>query len=343
MKQLLPLLLLFSMTINSQSKTEKYFKHLVFRETPYSLTKGRIPISNEESKTANHYKLTYDDQNRLVLIEYRYGNHQISRRRAGILDGFRNIHSKTVITYNKNLEIRTFYKPNGDQRNNGMNVYKEVYEYNEKGERIGAKFYNKEGKLTNNTWNIAEYIWEQAGDFNVVEKRKNKKGDYVTMRPYYHFMTTLYKYTKDGLLISMNHIDENQNLINDFNDKTGIAIDKAEYDRDLNLIGFKFYNANNEPVVGSFLESAGGKIEYDSNGNCIKYATINLNGGLMLSREKAYDVYKFDSFGNYSEIAHYGINNEPLEFRGYSKMKFIYDPMDLSNNGKVKRYHLKQD
>lgn len=333
--------ILLTINLTAQNFESKYFKHLVFRETPYSQVKGKIPITKERTKNENHYKLTYDDQNRLCLIEYRYGNNQIHRRRAGIMDGFRNIHSNTVIKYHENFETRTFYNLEGEQCNNGMNIYKEVYEYNSQGKRIGVKFYDKNDELTNNTWRIAEYIWEQINEFDMIERRKNKMGDYVTMRPYYHFMTTLYKYTKEGLLISMNHIDENFNLINDYDDKTGIAIDKAQYDQNHNLIGFKFYNANNKPVIGSFLESAGGKIEYDSDGNCIKYSTINLNGELMLSREKAFDRYKFDSYGNNIEVGYYGVNNESVEFRGYTKFKYIYDSINPSKNRKIKRLHLK--
>ncbi|WP_299887088.1 hypothetical protein [uncultured Lacinutrix sp.] len=342
MKQSIILLaLVLTINLSAQDNSYKYYKHLVFRETPYSLIKGRIEIPKERTEKENHYKLTYDSSNNLILIEYLFGDKQINRRRAGIMDGFRNIYSKTAIKYVGNLEIRTFYNSKGVQCNNTMNVYKEVYEYNKEGEKIGVKFYDKTGDLTNNTWNIAEYTWKKTNDFDIIEKRKDKRGNYVSMRPYYYFMTTLYKYTEKGILISMNNIDENGNLINDFDDLTGIALDKAEYDENFNLIGFRFYNANQEPVIGSFLESAGGKIEYDENGNCIKYATININGDLMLSRGKAYDRYKFDVFGNNIEFAHYGINNKLVEYRGYTKTKFIYDSNKPFKKGKVKRSHLK--
>lgn len=318
-----------------QKTNTKYYKHLVFRETPYTPIMGRIEISKESAKNENHYKLTFNKENKLILVEYLYGNKQISRRRAGIMDGFRNIHSKTVIQYDKNLEIRTFFNPKGEQCKNRMNVFKEVYEYNNGGKRIGAKFYDEEGQLTNNTWNIAEYIWEPVGETDVIEQRKNKQGNYVTMRPYYHFKTTLYKYAKNGLLISMSHINKEHTLINDFDDEYNIAIDKATYDKNLNLIGFRFYNNKKEPTIGSFLKSAGGKIDYDADGNCIKYTTINLDGDMMLSRGKAYDIYKFDAVGNNIEIAHYDENNKPVQYRGKSKIKFIYDSKNLSKRGKV--------
>jgi hypothetical protein len=343
MKHLFFILAIVS-TLNStaQNLNHKYYKHLVFRETPYSPTKGRQPITEVNAKTENHYQLTYDESNRLVLIKYGFGDKQISRTRAGILDGFRNVYSKTIITYKDNTETWTFYDAKGIQRNNMMNTYKEVYQLNAQGKRIGLKHYDKEGNLTNNNWNIAEYSWQHKNDYDVIEQRKNAVGDYVTMRPYYHFMTTLYKYSKDELLISMNHVDENNNSINDYNDKTGIAIDQATYDNDLNLIGFKFYNADNEATIGSFLESAGGKIEYDDNGNCIKYSTINLNDAAMLSRGKAYDIYTFDDYGNNIEVSYYGLNNELIEYRGYSKIKNIYDSEDPSKYVSTKRFRIKE-
>lgn len=334
------LLIVTSFLIQAQNKNVKvaYFKHLVFRETPYSFTQGRIPISAKRSKKENHYKLSYNSKNQLVLIEYRFGNVLINRRRTGIMDGFRNIASKTKIDYLNGKEIRTFYDINGVQSRNEMNVYKEVYEYNKNGERVGVKFYDEQNKMINNTWNIAEYIWTSNNDNSIIEKRKNTKGYFVTMRPYYKFMTTQYKYTDKILLISMTHIDENNKLIND---NTGVAIDKAAYDKNLNLIGFKFYNAKNEPVVGSFLKSAGGKIDYDINGNCIKYSTLNLQNKLMLSRNKAYDVYQFDTYGNLIEISSYDTNDKVLKLRNVLKTKFIYDKNNPIKHIKTEYYHNK--
>ena len=330
------LLIIISYTAKTQNLRKEYFKHLVFRETPYSFTKGRIPISVERSKVENHYQLSYNSNNQLVLIEYRFRSVLINRKRAGIMDGFRNIATKTKIEYQDEKEIRTFYDENDIQCANPMNIYKEVYKYNKKGERTSVKFYDKDGKLTNNSWRIAEYNWTIFTDNSIIEKRKNTAGVYVTMRPYYKFMTTLYKYKNDGILISMNHIDESNNLIDD---ESGVAIDKAEYDDDFNLTGFKFYNSKNEPVIGSFLKSGGGKIVYDMNGNCIKYFTIDLENNLMMSRNKAIDLYQFDINGNLIEISSYDTNSNLLKIRNSIKTKFIYDNNKPFKHIKTEYYH----
>ncbi|WP_459209269.1 hypothetical protein [Aquimarina rhabdastrellae] len=343
MKRIITLMLFcISIQLIAQKQNSKYYKHLVFRESPYAEIKGRIPITQERAVKENHYKLTYNQDNRLVMVAYLYGGKQISRRRAGMMDGFRNIHSKTVISYEKNTETRVFYDKKGNRCTNMMNVYKEVYTYDVNGRKIGAKFYDENNDPIDNTWNIHEYIWQAVNQTDVIEKRKDTRGNYVPMRPYYHFMTTLYKYSDKGILQSMNHIDKDGTLINDFNDKNGIAIDKATYDKDLNLTGFQFYNAKKEATVGSFLACAGGSISYDENGNCIRYTTVGLDKKPMLSRGKAYDKYTFDTYGNVIEIGHYGIEDEPVEFRGYTKMKFIYDAQDPTKSSKIKRFSFKQ-
>ena len=51
MKKYVILFFLFVVSqLTAQSHTIKYFNHLIFRETPYSKTEGRIPLTEEESK-----------------------------------------------------------------------------------------------------------------------------------------------------------------------------------------------------------------------------------------------------------------------------------------------------
>jgi hypothetical protein len=324
---------------NSQDLLHKYFKHLIFRETPYSKTEGRIPITKQESENENHYRLSYDSLNRLTLIEYRYADQLIHRARAGMMDGFRAVHGKTVIQYLDNTEIRTFYDTDGSQTQNSMNVYQEVYQYDKNNNRVSLAFYDKNNKPVNNTWNIAEYQWERYPDNTVFEKRKDKSGNYVTMRPYYKFLNTIYKFRENGMLISMHHVDDNKKPIDD---ESGVAIDEAKYDNHNNLVAFRFYDSNKNPVIGSFLKSGGGQIFYDQRGNCIKYATVDNKGNLMISsRSKAYDLFTFDKYGNLVERGPYGLENQLLEFRGVTKIKYIYNTENPVEQIRTELYHIK--
>lgn len=332
MKKYLILFFLFIVSfLTVQSQSIEYYNHLVFRETPYSKTEGRIQLTTAESKETNHFKLSYDTSNRLILIEYLYKNNLIELNRSGILDGKRALAPKTKIEYIDTNEVRTFFDVAGKSTTNGMGVFKEIYSYNKKGKRVSLKFYDKNDKPVNNNWEIFEYKWEHIDINSVLETRKDINDTNVSMRPYYKFYNVLYKFNDNGLLISMNNVDKKLNLIND---ETGIAIDKAIYDVDNNLVSFKFFNIENKPVIGSFLGTAGGFATYDKKGNCLKYATVNLDGNYMLSKRSndAYSRYKFDTTGNLIERSSFDTNRIILEKRGVTRVNYIYDqdnPIEL--------------
>ncbi|MFK5983597.1 MAG: S41 family peptidase [Flavobacteriaceae bacterium] len=338
MKYFLLTIVFLSCSLFTEAQTTKYFKHLVFRETPYSKTEGRITLSEDESKNTNHFKLSYDTSNRLILIEYLYKNSLINLNRSGILDGKRALASKTKIDYTKNTETRIFFDVDNKPVSNGMGVFKEVYLYNKKGKRIGLKFYNKNDEPINNSWNIFEYTWKHVNNNSVLETRKDVNGVNVTMRPYYKFYNVLYKFNDKGLLLSMNNVDKRLKLTND---ETGIAIDKATYDEEKNLTNFKFLNAENKPAVGSFLGTAGGFATYDDSGNCLKYATVGLDGNYKVDKRSndAYSKYKFDSIGNLVERSNYDIDNKIHKRRGITSVKYIYGKDNPEQHLKTELYH----
>ena len=330
------LITLFSITLSAQNKVVHY-KHLVFRETPYAETKGRIEISKERALKENNYKLTYNGLGKLILVEYNIAGKLIGTRRSGMLDGNRNLMPKTKIVYKDGKEIRKFYDEYGNQRKNFMGVYKEVYSYNESNKRIGLQHFNEDDTPVNNSWKIYEYFWEHIGTNDIIEKRKNTKGVYVPMRSYYNFMTTLYKYTDEGILLSMNNIDESGNLVEE---ETGVAIDEPVYDKNLNIVSYKFLNAKKEPVVGTFIGAAGGIVTYDENGNVLQYVTVGLNGKPMVgNRAYVFRNYKFDTYGNVAERVFYGLNKEVIPVRNVAKVIYQYSKEYPSKLFKSEYFH----
>ncbi len=333
---ILIIITLLSITTNAQSKV-KHYKHLVFRETPFSGIKGRIEITKGRALRENNYKLTYNELGKLILVEYNIGGKLISTRRSGMLDGNRNLMPKTSIEYKNNTEVRTFFDEYGNQRKNFMGVYKEVYSYDEKNKKVGLKHYDDEEKPINNSWGIYEYFWSHVNDSDVSEKRKNVKGDFVPMRSYYHFMTTLYKFSKEGILQSMNNVDDKGNLIEE---ATGVAIDVPVYDEKFNIVSYKFLNAKKVPVVGTFIGAAGGIVKYDDNGNVLQYITIGLDGKPMVgNREYVFRNYKFDIYGNVKERVFYGLNKEVVPVRDIAKVKYTYSKEDPSKLFKSEYFH----
>lgn len=308
---------------------QKHYKHLIFRETPYSSTKGRNPISEEMAMGENHFKLTYDDADRLVKTEYRRGNQLLSPMRAGMYDAMYNLAPSVHIKYSGNLEIRHFFDEEGNQIANQMNVYKTVYEYNDAGERIGVKYFDKDDNPMNNAWGIFEYTWKKVSEHSVLEQRKNVDGTLIPIRPNYMFMDVLYTYDESGMLLSMKNLDASGELVEE---KTGIAIDAPVYDEHFQLTEFKFYNKNEEHVVGSFIPCATGAIEYDAKGNAIKIVNMDVAGKPMLSaRQFAITECDFDNYGTLIKIRHYDEKGRPAKISSprvekiFSTVQFIYD------------------
>lgn len=337
MKHFLFVIVFVSCNLFSKAQTTNYFKHLVFRETPYSEITGRIPLTEEDVQNTNHFKLSYDSSNRLILVEYKYNQNLVELFRSGLLDGKRALAPKTQIKYTKHTETRIFFDVDTKPTTNGMSVFKEVYTYNKKGKRVGLKYYDKNDEPINNSWNVFEYTWKHVNN-TVLETRKDVNGVNVTMRPYYKFQNVLYKFNDKGLLLSMNNVDKRLNLIND---ETGIATEKVTYDENKNLINFKFFNAENIPAIGSFLETAGGFATYDKNGNCLKYATVGLDGNYQVDKRSndAYSKYKFDSIGNLIERSNYDVNNKILKRRGVTSVKYVYDKDNPVQHTKTELRH----
>jgi len=290
---------------------------------------GRNPLTEAIVEKENHYKLTYNQDNQLAKLEYKFGKKSIEPRRAGMMDGSQEIASITDIHYEGNLEIRQFFDEDGNESTNPMKVFKAVYEYNDKRERIGLKYYDKEGQLTNNAYGIAEYIWEKIEDNKVLEKRKNVSGEYVPMRPYYKLMNVIFEYDSNRMLTSMKNVDNAGQLIEE---ETGVAFDEPVYDDKFQLTSFKFYNVKGENIIGSFLDSAGGEILYDDKGNTIKYMTTNLEGKPHSgSKNWAVNQSKFDEFGNLTEQAFFDEAGNPATEihpsvdKPFTKVEYVYN------------------
>jgi len=194
-----------------------------------------------------------------------------------MMDGSQEIAPIIDIHYDGNLEIRHFFDEEGSASANPMKVFKALYEFNDKRELKGLKYYDKDNNPMNNAYGISEYIWKNLDNNKVLEKRKNVLGEYVAIRPYYKLMNVIFEYNSNGMLAAMKNVDDNGQLIEE---ETGIASDKQVYDDQFQLTSFKFYNAKQENIIGSFLDSAGGEIIYDEKGNTIKYITTDLEGKL---------------------------------------------------------------
>jgi hypothetical protein len=186
------------------SPNVKYFRSLLFSETPWDTESGSHPLTAKEAPTVNNYKLTYDDLNRLISVEY---------NRNGVLLDYASMGAaKVTYTYQDTLQIKHFYNQSGEPvENNGAFTFE--YHLNKEGMRTGMRFLDKEGKPVENRNKIYRYAWSKMPDGNIRELRYNLAGESVVMNPFCPFYELRFSYNDKGYVTRLANFD-NDTLYN---------------------------------------------------------------------------------------------------------------------------------
>ena len=99
-------LLALAVSQGASAETIKYYRNLVFRESPIEDYRGRYEIDAETAKDVIHFRFRYDDKNRLVEVSRRVGN--TLTESDGSFPGFFWWAPKVEIDYAAGKEIRWF-------------------------------------------------------------------------------------------------------------------------------------------------------------------------------------------------------------------------------------------
>src|SRR5690606_28216439 len=122
---------------------------------------------------------------------------------------------------------RTFYDRFNIQIPVRGSVFKEIYELDEKGNRIKLHFENLNGEKVQSAWNMSDYNWQINTDGTVIEKRFNLNAESVPMRPDLLFYTVKLIFDENGNIVLMQNINDDGSLLEN---ASGAAQDKLEYD-----------------------------------------------------------------------------------------------------------------
>ena len=173
----------------------EYYRSLQFSETPYDLEKGTHPLSAEEAKTINAYKFTYDNSGRLLSVEF---------VRNQVLLGYSSMGGSAKITYEyiDNKQIKHFFNKNNEPFEPG-GVYAAEYTLDAKGDRIGLRFYGKDGTPVENRNKIHSWTWAVLPDGMVRELRYNLANEEVVMNPFCPFYELRFTYNEKGYITRM--------------------------------------------------------------------------------------------------------------------------------------------
>lgn len=297
-------------------KTE-YYRHLLFRESPYSDIKGVHQIDKTKAQKETHYRFVYDDQNRVIEVSHRLGDFLINDNDNW--DSFIWFSPKMTVEYKENQEIRHFFNRLDDKIETHGKMYKAIFDVDENGKRTAVKFYDKEDNPSENAWNIHTYQWTDLGDGNVLEKRFNLKNEPQPFRPDFTFYTVRLEFGNDDLLDFVHHLDKDGNRINN---TMKAAMDRIVYDQEGNFSRWMVFDKDLKPVEGNAPEFAIGEHLYDARGN-----KVELRGFDIIGRNKAWPnggarvLNTYDSYNNQVEVKILDLKGNVLQHvkREYSK------------------------
>jgi hypothetical protein len=303
-----------------------YYRQLKFSETPFDLIAGNHEITADEAKKVNHYKFTYDDESRLISVEYMWGDELLRGSSTGA--------SRIKISYDGNKETHHFFDHNGEPSKWG-GVSTAVYELDENGNRKGLRFFDKEGNPTENRNGIAWFEWHILPTEQVRENRYNLNGEETVLNEFCPFYELRFTYDDKGWVTNManyqgdtmyNCTVENCGDIGvsyfsfDYNDAGdlkafavrsltgqlsnlywGWARFENKYDEHGNNIENVMYDQDDEPLAGMSVPVT--QMVYNEQGSVVERKNMDINRNLINNPQSGISVvrYVYDESGHPSD------------------------------------------
>lgn len=340
----LALVLLVGITACNQkpaSETEenvKYYKQLLFSETPWDLERGSHEISADEAETVNNYKFTWNDDGTLASVEY---------NRNGVLLGYSNLRAaKITYSYEGNKQTKHFFDADGKPIEGG-GAFAHEYTLDDSGMRVGLRFLDKEGNPVENRNNIHNYVWSELGDGMIRELRYNLNNEETIMNPFCPFYELRFSYDENGYVTRMANYEadtlydctaencgdvgvsyflfennEKGDLLSFSVHSTtgqlsnlywGWAKRENEVDENGNPIKTVIYDQDDELLGGKGIPVT--KNEYDEHGALVKSISMDADGNVVNNPNNGVAIveYKYDEQGRRTETLRYDSEMNPVE------------------------------
>lgn len=272
----------------------KYFRHIMFRESPFAPYKGIHPITASVAERVAHYQFDFDSKGRVKSISHKIGNQIINDN--GNWDSFIWFAPKVTMEYQSDGEIHRYFNADNARMTVHGDVYRAVYATDEQGNRKELKFYDKENKPSENAWNVHIYQWGIDPQQRIIEKRYSLANELVSIRPDFKFYETRLEYAETGELKFMYNYGLNGEPAN--ND-SGVGIDRIHYDEMGNFRRWQVYSKDLEPVEGNAPNVHIGEHLYDVYGNKIGLRGFNIAGNQVAFSWGSFEhKHSYDKYGN---------------------------------------------
>jgi hypothetical protein len=257
-------------TVDNQSR--KYFRHLMFRETPYAEYRGIHPVEVDKNPNFAHYEFSLDSQGRTTQIRYQINDNLI--RGNEVWDSFIWFAPVVKVSYSPGKEVHTYFNAKDQQIEAHGSVYRAEYQLDGNGQRTALSFFDMQGDRSHSAWNIHRYEWRHEGEL-VYEKRFDVNNQQQTMRPELEFHEISLEYDADDKLAFMRNLGLDGVPTNN---KSGAGIDRVTYDLDGNFIRWQVYDKDGNAVEGNRPMVHLGEHLYDNYGNKVGLRGFDRSG-----------------------------------------------------------------
>ena len=309
----------------------KYYRNILFSETPWDIEKGSRELTPAEAADINSYKFVYDNEDRLLSVEYVRGNELLG---YGSLDGAARI----TYEYSGNKQIKHFFDEN-NQPIESAGVFTAEYTLDENGVRTGLKFFDKNGQPVENRNKINYYTWKILPDGMLQEKRFNLANEETIMNPFCPFYELRFTYNDKGFVTRManymgdtlynctaenccdigvsyftfapnEHVDVEDFAV--FN-VTGLMSNLywgwskrvSKYDENGNVLETVYFDQDNEYVGGKSVPVT--QYSYDEHGALVETRNMDKDRNIINDPGNGIAIteYKYDDLGNRTETITY--------------------------------------
>lgn len=217
----------------------KYYRGILFSETPWDTEKGTHPLTAEEAKTINNYKFTYGENSQLLSVEYNRNN--------VLLDYSSMAAAKFTYTYEAGKQIKHFFNEKGEPaKNGGASAFE--YTLSESGMRIALRFLDENGAPIENRNKVHNFKWSKLPDGMIQELRYNLAGEEVVMNEFCPFYELRFSYDVNGFVTRMANYkgDTLYNCTAENCGDIGVSYFLFENNENGDLLNFSVHNASGQ-------------------------------------------------------------------------------------------------
>lgn len=316
----------------------KYYRGLLFSESPWDTERGSHEITAADAKTINNFKFTWNENNQLVSVEYNRNDSLLNYSPMGP--------AKITYTYEGDLQVKRSFDDKGQPtQDDGASVYE--YKLDTTGMRVALRFLDDAGQPAENRNKISNFVWSKTDDGMIRELRYNLAGDSVVMNPFCPFYELRFSYDEKGFLTRMANYD-NDTLYNCTAENcgdVGVSYFKFENNEAGDLLTFSVHNTtgrmsnlfwgwakrvNTVDTNGYVTETAmfdqddeylGGKgvpvtqTVYDEHGSPVKRTSMDKDRNVINDPNSGVAVteFKYDEVGRRTETLRFDKDGNPVE------------------------------